>query len=238
MIKTEDNSNTLYSKEFDEAYHSVKDGALNETLNKHITPAFEIIKRDEVKILDICFGLGYNSLASILYSDKKLHIISPEIDRNLVESLRDFSYPKEFEPLKEIIESLSKNFFYKDERVKVEIIIGDAREYLKNSNEKFDIIYQDPFSPKKNPLLWTYEYFEEIKRVIKREGVLTTYSISSSIRYALYQLGFNLYTHKSNSIRKGTIASLSKLDLPKVDFEEKLKRVTPKILRDNDFLGT
>ncbi len=238
MIKTEDNSNTLYSKEFDETYHSVKDGALNETLNKHITPAFEIIKRDEVKILDICFGLGYNSLASILYSDKKLDIISPEIDRNLVESLRDFSYPKEFEPLKEIIESLSKNFFYKDERVKVEIIIGDAREYLKNSNEKFDIIYQDPFSPKKNPLLWTYEYFEEIKRVIKREGVLTTYSISSSIRYALYQLGFNLYTHKSNSIRKGTIASLSKLDLPKVDFEEKLKRVTPKILRDNDFLGT
>jgi len=61
-ILTNDGTATLYSKEFDESYHSKKDGALRESLEKHIIPAFKFSKdRDEITILDICFGLGYNT---------------------------------------------------------------------------------------------------------------------------------------------------------------------------------
>ncbi len=201
-------------------------------MQKHIIPAFQTIKNDEIKILDICFGLGYNTFASILHSNKKLHIISPELDLELVKNLENFKYPIEFSPLTEIIKEVSKNNFYEDERIKIEVLIGDAREYLKNCDEKFDIIYQDAFSPKNNPSLWSYEYFEDIKKVIKKDGILTTYSVASPVRYALYLLEFNLYTHDSKIIRDGTIASLSKLEFKKVDFEEKLKRITPTLYRD------
>jgi hypothetical protein len=49
--------------------------------------------------------------------------------------------------------------------------------------------------------------------------------VATPVRCALYKLGFNLYTHPYENIRKGTIASLSELDFEMVDFEEKLKRI-------------
>jgi len=63
--QTADGSFTAYSEIFDEHYHSVKDGALKETLYKHIYPAFKLTpKKESYKILDICFGLGFNSLCA------------------------------------------------------------------------------------------------------------------------------------------------------------------------------
>ena len=36
-----DGTFTAYSKEYDEHYHSTKDGALNESLFKHVIPTFK-----------------------------------------------------------------------------------------------------------------------------------------------------------------------------------------------------
>ncbi len=40
IIATQDGSATMYSSEFRECYHSTKDGALNESIKKHIEPGF------------------------------------------------------------------------------------------------------------------------------------------------------------------------------------------------------
>ena len=67
-IITKDGSYTLYSNKFNQHYHSIKEGALNESLHKHVIPAFNHhINKNELNILDICFGLGYNTLATIYY---------------------------------------------------------------------------------------------------------------------------------------------------------------------------
>ncbi|CAA6820277.1 MAG: SAM-dependent methyltransferase (EC, partial [uncultured Sulfurovum sp.] len=59
LVLCEDGSKTLFSKEFDEPYHSTKDGALHESLEKHVKPALQIKKMSKkLVILDICFGLG------------------------------------------------------------------------------------------------------------------------------------------------------------------------------------
>ena len=72
LVLCEDGSNTLFSKEFNEPYHSTKDGALHESLEKHVKPAFGIKKGQEsLTILDICFGLGYNTFATLYYIKKK-----------------------------------------------------------------------------------------------------------------------------------------------------------------------
>ena len=240
IIVTNDGTKTMYSSEFDECYHSTRDGALNESLNKHIIPAFNLQKKDELTILDICYGLGFNTLSAIYYyktnkPETKLHIISPEFDEGLVKSLKDFEYPKEFDSLKDIINLISKSGRYEDGNILVEVIFGDAREIVKDIDVKLDIIYQDAFSPKKNPALWSKEWFKDLKEISNKDVILTTYSSATPIRLALYENGFNLYNPPKANVRSGTIASLSKLDLEPIDMELKKQRnPNAKALCDSD----
>jgi len=224
-VITNDGSLTLKSDKYNECYHS-SEGAITETLYKHIYPAFEIVNQEEIKILDICFGLGYNTFLAILNKPKnsKLKIYSPEFDEELVKSLKNFNYPKEFEKIKHIIDEVATNYKYKDDEVEIEVFIGDARKYIKTL-DTIDIVFQDAFSPKVNTELWSIEYFKDIDKLNPK--IITTYSVATPIRYALYSLGYNLYTHPYDNIRKGTLASKDILSFPSANFEEKLKRVTP-----------
>jgi tRNA U34 5-methylaminomethyl-2-thiouridine-forming methyltransferase MnmC len=227
---TQDGSYTLYSGEYDECYHSTRDGALNESLHKHVIPAFSFApKKSKLTILDICFGLGYNTLATIYYCIQngikiELEIFSPEFDLGLVQSLKTFVYPKEFAVLKPIIDALSEKQRYQDDQYHIEIIIGDARANIKEINKEIDIIYQDPFSPAKNPLLWTREYFKDIYSLTSSDAILTTYSIATPVRLGLYESGFYVYEYASDYTRSGTIASKSKLPLKLIDMELKKQR--------------
>lgn len=229
MVQSEDGSFTAFSREFQEHYHSTKDGALHESLSKHVIPAFEHCKeRDEVTILDICFGLGFNTLATLYYVKqndikKKIRIFSPEFDAELVASLRSFTYPDIFEPFLPIIKALSTTNLYEDEALYIELYIGDAREYLRNCDERFDIVYQDAFSPSTNPILWTKEYFSDIARLIKDDGILTTYSMALKTRLALYENGFNIYVNSGEGHRDATLASKSELlGYEEIDMEHKI----------------
>jgi len=219
MVLSEDGSYTAYSKEYDEHYHSTRDGALHESLLKHIQPAFKTQKhKQEIDILDICFGLGFNTLATFYHAKQylgqtKINIYSPELDEELVQSLKDFKYPKEFDEFKHIVLALVENGVYDDELWHVELFLGDARKYIKTFPQaKFDIVYQDAFSPSTNPILWTKEYFSDIRKIIKEDGVVTTYSIALATRLALYENGFNLYINSGKEFRDATIASPSHLD--------------------------
>lgn len=230
LVLTNDGTNTLYSVEFDECYHSTNDGALSETLQKHIIPAFTLSKpKEKITILDICYGLGYNTLATMYYCklhkiESKIEIISPEFDEKLVKSLIDFEYPPEFDSLKEIIKELSEKFVYEDEQFKITILIGDAREQLPKLDAKFDIIYQDAFSPKKNRALWTKEYFELLYKLSNDEVIITTYSSATPVRMGMWEAGFMLYNPPKSSVRSGTIASKESLNLEIIDMELKLTR--------------
>lgn len=231
MIKSADGSYTAYSKEYDEHYHSTKDGALAESLFKHVYPAFKVKDdQDEINILDICFGLGFNTLATIYHHKKsalasKLNIFSPELDASLVRSLKSFTYPKEFDGFIDIIKELSERGVYSDGSLYIEIFLGDAREYVRSLKpKKFDIVYQDAFSPSANPTLWTKEYFYDIKSIIKDDGVLTTYSTALVTRLALYENGFNIYINSGEGYRNATVASLAKLEeFEDVDMEHKIR---------------
>jgi len=243
QITTDDGSLTLYSKEFGEAYHSPKDGALHESLTKHVKPAFDLQQgKSSLKVLDICFGLGYNTFATIHYVKTrklptKVHIVSPEFDEALVRSLKDFTYPPEFEDLRFIIEAISKDFYYEDEQFKVEVLIGDARELLsQNTAHSFDIIYQDAFSPKVNPLLWTREWFADVRAHCAEDAVLTTYSIAAATRMGLHENGFVLHYFDAPGIRRALIASPRRIEsLEWIDMALKIERnPSARSLRDSE----
>jgi len=218
MVQSSDGSYTAYSKQYEEHYHSTKDGALQESLFKHVIPALDIKKdQGEIILLDICFGLGFNTLATLYYKElkglnTKLKIYSPELDAQLIESLRNFEYPKEFQKYKTIIEELIEKGFYKDAQISIELFVGDAREYVQRFDKVFDVVYQDAFSPASNPLLWTKEYFNDIAQAMKNDGLLTTYSTALATRLALYENGFVIYLNKGEGYRNSTLATLGSLE--------------------------
>ena len=94
---------------------------------------------------------------------------------------------------------------------------------MRKFKNRFDIVYQDAFSPTVNPSLWTKEYFSDIKKCMKKDGILTTYSMALATRLALYENGFNIYINSGEGFRDSTVASLSELDeFAHVDMKHKI----------------
>ncbi len=236
IIKTKDNSNTLFSTKYNQHFHDLKTGAINESLMKHVIPALEFHKnKKKLKILDICFGLGYNTFSTINYVlekqlDKELQIFSPELDLELIESLKDFEFPQEFEKISYIIKELIETRKYKDEKIEIELYIGDAREYIKGLKD-IDIVYQDAFSSEVNSELWTVEYFTDIFSATNEETVVTTYSIASNVRLSLYEAGFKIYENNPTGKRKQTMAVKNKKDIDAKYIDMKLKQTRNKELK-------
>jgi len=183
-IMTKDGTVTYHNEKVDETYHSIS-GALEEAQKKFVEPCK--IKAGD-KVLDICFGLGYNAAAAL---EKGAIITALEIDGNLKDIIKNTSFPlKSYDIVKKVVAGNP------DERLT--IIWGDARETIKTlktikkSNQYFDAVFLDPFSPKKAPELWTKEFFREIKQVLKLGAVLTTYSCARIVRDNLKETGFQV----------------------------------------------
>ncbi len=244
LVLCEDGTHTLFSVEFDEPYHSTKDGALHESLEKHVKPALSLSKeKGALTILDICFGLGYNTFATLYYLKKeglktKVHILSPEFDEGLVRSLDTFDFPAEFDTIKHIIKAVSSDLYYEDEQFKIEILLGDARKSIPKIKEKIDIIYQDAFSPAHNPLLWTQEWFADLKALSKEDAILTTYSTAIVTRMGLYENGFYIFLHTGEKMRNSTVASPKMLkEVEYIDMElKKLRNPQAHSIKDEAYL--
>ena len=186
---TEDGSITLFNPAYEDYYHS-KSGALEEAFEKFVKPCKINEMKGPIKILDIGFGLGYNAIAAIDSTDNEIEIIS--LEKEFIPDLPDLK-PK----LKHywIIEKLeydpiTKSYLYEDKRIHLKIKIGDAVNLIKTINDKFDAVFLDPFSPAKNPELWTLEFFKDIKQRMKQGAILATYSYAKKIRNNLSKAGF------------------------------------------------
>ncbi|MEA1914070.1 MAG: MnmC family methyltransferase [Campylobacterota bacterium] len=214
-MSTKDGSNTLYSKQYEQHFHSVKDGAIFEALHKHIFPSLQHHqKKKQLNILDICFGLGYNTFSTIDYIirnnlDLKVCFYSPELDEELIQSLGDFQYPKEFDHIKPIIDKLVTSGYYEDEQFTIQLHIGDARKYIQTL-DNIDVVYQDAFSSEVNKELWTKQYFADIKKILSRDAVITTYSIATPIRLGMSENNLFIFERVLPNNRKSTLAFTQK----------------------------
>jgi len=202
-VLTKDGSYSLRSIFFQENFHSLL-GALGETKLKFTAPSdLPRFKGKSLNVLDICFGLGYNS-ASLLNELTKqksyLNWYALEIDKKPLEySLRNKSFMKLWAPkVKNIFESLHKKDYFEDQFFNCKILWGDAREKINiiPSAIKFDLIYLDGFSPQKCPQVWTLEFLSKVTEKLNPQGYLITYSSSAAVRKTLRNLGLEIFNIK------------------------------------------
>lgn len=215
-VETSDGTKTLFSERFQEACHSTS-GAKEETLLHYIKGCGieqKIFDQSELHILEVGFGLGIGFLTTfevLKQTTKPWSFLSLEIDEQLLEWFRIENLEH---PFLKNLKWDQKTLRCKNENIELTILCGDARKtlpaFVATNDIKWDAIYQDAFSPKKNPILWTIEWFAFLKSHSTPEVMLSTYSASSSIRKSLLQAGWNLHKgEKFGPKRTSTRASLT-----------------------------
>tara|TARA_B100000212_G_scaffold94592_1_gene69564 strand:+ start:100 stop:936 length:837 start_codon:yes stop_codon:yes gene_type:complete len=213
---------SLRSEKFNENFHSLA-GAYNETKNKFINPSrLKRFQNKSINVLDICFGIGYNSsllFENLIKESSTLNWYGLELDkRPLNYALNDKNFIHLWSPkVIEILNSLYLKGLFKNKNFDCKLIIGDARKtILKIPTEiNFDLIFLDGFSPQKCPEIWSNEFLSQLKNKIKNEGYLITYTSSAAVRKSLKNIGFSLFNviptfSEKNRWSNGTLATFDK----------------------------
>ncbi|MDJ0845306.1 tRNA (5-methylaminomethyl-2-thiouridine)(34)-methyltransferase MnmD [Crocosphaera sp.] len=230
---TDDGSYTLFSEEFEELFHS-HSGAKQEAQYKFIEPCQikeKVIIKDTIKILDICYGLGYNTAVAL----ENILSINPHIKVELFALENDINVPLQAissnllndfsDEVIEHLNNLANNHKIETKTFKAELLLGDARQTIKtviHQNFQADAIFLDPFSPPKCPQLWTVEFIELVSKCLDQQGYLATYSCAASVRTALQLAGLNIGATRSVGRRSpGTIANWNGNNLPLLSQQEK-----------------
>lgn len=232
---TADGSATFYSDEFGESFHS-NFGARQEAELKFIAPTVLEKKahQPKVRLLDVCYGLGYNTasaLAKIWAINPRCYIevVALEINATVPQSAIAHTLLKDWcEPIPHILTALATKHEVQTDRCHASLPIGDARQTIKlvQSDWRADAIFLDPFSPPKCPQLWTVEFLKLVASCLSNDGILATYSAAGAVRTALIAAGLHIGSTLPIGRRSpGTIAANYELPhLPVLEQEHLLTR--------------
>lgn len=194
-LRTKDGSETFLNEERGETYHS-HSGAVDEALRKYVIPCkiADLALRGSIRILDVCFGLGYNSCVAIqealrVNPNCRIEVVGLENDWAIIEKIQEIdpsvTFFQHYKKLnRDCVEFCEGN-------VRVELLVGDAREKVRELDAGgFDVIFFDPFSPKTQPDMWQVDFFKEMFRVLSDDGLLATYSCARMARENMAAAGF------------------------------------------------
>lgn len=207
FVLTDDGSYSINSKEINhkvETLHT-STGAISESFEKFIRP-MKFNYDEDIVILDICAGIGYNTSAAIAdfiknSSNSKLTIDMVEISKaTLACGLLVPSPISEHDITKKAIEnelirqdyaalSLEKKEI--PDNIDINVYIEDARQTVQRlEDDAYDAIFLDPFSQNMAPELFSLEFFKQFRRVIKDDGIVATYTSSAPVRSAFIEAEF------------------------------------------------
>jgi tRNA U34 5-methylaminomethyl-2-thiouridine-forming methyltransferase MnmC len=228
---TDDGSYTFFSDEFGQTFHS-KYGAKEEALFKYAIPTLLAEKAScgHLQILDVCYGLGYNSAAALATIWKAnpecaVEIIALELDRSVPISAIEHQLLSEWEdPIPQRLAEVAQSGLINTAKLKAELICGDARQTIQQVIDRdfiADAIFLDPFSPLSCPQLWTVEFIGQVAKCCASDGMISTYSCAAAARTAMIQAGLSV-ANLTPVGRKapGTIASFDTTQVPPLSQQE------------------
>ena len=77
-------------------------------------------------------------------------------------------------------------------RVRLILVFWDVLKALVELNIRADSVYLDGFSPAKNPEMWSTPVLTGVRRLLKPDARLASYSVAGALRGDLTALGFNV----------------------------------------------
>ncbi|MEO0949655.1 MAG: MnmC family methyltransferase, partial [Cyanobacteria bacterium J06641_5] len=190
---TSDGSETFFSETFGEAFHS-RHGASQEAVEKFVLPCQlpeRATSRDRLCLLDVCYGLGYNSAAAldaIWAVNPKCHVELYALELNLQvceQAATQGLLSRWRSPVPSLLVALAGARQLKAPQLEAHLLVGDARQTLPTLHRqglRADGIFFDPFSPPKCPQLWSVEFIALTAACLAPDGYLATYSCAAALQ--------------------------------------------------------
>lgn len=197
---TSDGSHTVAVPELQVTYHSIH-GAIQESMHVFIEAGLKpLLKQDEtIHIFEMGFGTGLNALLSlqqVLQVNQKIFYYAVELfplqsfeyqELNYAEQLKDDSLQSYFLQMHECE-------WEKDIAIHPLFTLHKTNQSLLSisTNQLFNLIYFDAFSPNAQPELWTQQVFEQMFQLLQKKGVLVTYCSKGDVRRTMLAAGFTV----------------------------------------------
>ncbi len=196
---TADGSFTFVSQEFGESFHSHY-GAKQESFFKFVEPTqlTKAAQKPVLRLLDVCYGLGYNTAAALqtiwaVNPNCYVEVIGLELNPAVPQAaIAHHLFDNWNCNYIEILSQLAFEHQVQRDCLKAQLLIGDARKAIatvRESNFLADAIFLDPFSPPQCPQLWTVEFIKQLSLCLHEDGLLATYSCAAAVRTALLAAG-------------------------------------------------
>lgn len=234
LVRIADNVHSIHSLEHGETFHPVvgpvveaeglyvKQLRLRERLQQH---------SGDFVIWDVGLGAAANAL-TVLRSTQDLncsirlisfeHTLEPL--RFTIDHAKELQYPQGFEGvLRELVDTRATQFSNGHQSVNWQVMLEDFPQLLERSetsNNAVSIpaphaILFDPFSPAKNPAMWTPHVFKLLFSQLSpsRPCALATYSRSTFVRISLLLGGFFVGIGHATGEKEETTGAANTLDL-------------------------
>ncbi len=221
-VKTADGSYTYISDEYGEPYHSITAGAVRECYEKFLLPSRLLERathRGSLCILDVGFGLGYNTAVPVYHLKKinnRLRIVIYSLDKEIPENVP--LLPEPYGSIHRMILDGMPEF--EKEGVYFRYMEGDARRTVSSLECTADAVFHDAFSPFRNPEMWTLDFLNLVVSRMHEEGIWVSYTSSLCVRKALKNLGLNVGESSPVGRRRGGTVASYDIDIKSSDYIE------------------
>ncbi|AFL67604.1 TIGR01212 family radical SAM protein [Sulfurospirillum barnesii] len=209
-VHLNDGSTTFYSVCYKDYYHP-KAGAYTQARRLFVEGSHlkERLLQGDVALLDIGFGMGYNTLEALRVAQQcstfSLHVKAMEQDRMLLK--QSATVVSEALHVK-MLETLFTCKTYEEAFVKIDFQNVEARYGVQELEEQFDVIFLDPFVESNNASLVSLEFLTLLKMHLKPTGVLVASTSLQAVHDALILAGFEVeIVHCVGNDIKGVIAT-------------------------------
>ena len=211
-VLLDDGSITIWNERYHDYYHP-KSGAYRQAKELFIEKSDlrNRLKKGDVRILDIGFGMGYNTFCALevaqSLAQNRVYVKAIDQDRMLLQHSQ-LMVPNASHVA--LLDALFNTKTYDDVFCKVEFLNMEARYGITLLEESFDVIFLDPFIESNNASLVTFDFFTMLRKHLKADGVLVASTSLQVVYDGLMLAGFEVcVTNDVKSDIKGIVATLS-----------------------------
>ena len=210
IITTKDGSHTLFSEQFNEVYHS-RHGAIEESKHVFIKSGLNFVfpspdseegarRADEVKIFELGFGTGLNTLLTMLEAEKrniKIYYTAIELYPVDIDTIKALNYTQQlgYEFCYGPYHTLHLVRWNEKHQITPLFSFKKIQDSVFNHSllaNHYSLIYFDAFAYTHQPEIWSAEIFKKMYDALEPNGILVTYSSKVVIQKAMKQAGFTI----------------------------------------------
>ena len=153
--------------------------------------------KPEIRILDVGFGTGTNTLLALEhvrknFGNNKLVIYGIDNDKYLLDYLDKQKLDRIHPEQEKILGSLAKHRLFEANNLKIRLLDGDVKTVIDKLPSGFDYVFYDMFGPYNNHL-WDEDIFSRLHKKLNTGGKLATHTAATDVRINLVRAGFDVF---------------------------------------------